>query len=720
MAEGAFTLDFDDGDVIEWHATPEGVTTTRITDYTPTIYVALNESHPAVGASLTDLEAVLADDRRVERTDFVERRTSLHDWEPTTVLRVEPRSVDHVGSVARRVRNRYERGTYPPGTFRLFNVDLKPGFRYCLETGTDPRPKRSLSTFSVRIAEDALADRDVTALEIDGKVVKGCSETVLRILQSRLDRTDPDVLVLNDGRLVEVLSAQADECGIEDFALGRRPGWTQLTAGNTYEHEGRLGYGPATFTVPGRVVIDTTNSFLWGRGGLDGLRYFVDQSRKPLEEVGRASIGTVLTAIEIREAHRRGVLVPWNKWEPESFKDARTLHAADRGGFIFQPDVGCHENVFEVDFSSLYPNVICEHNISPETVLCDCHPDRSTIPELGYNVCEREGFLPTVLQPLIDDRTRFKRTILDADVGEDAVDADGEIAAARAKSNAIKWVLVSCFGYQGYRNAKFGRIECHEAINAVARDVLLTAKERFEDGGWEVVHGIVDSLWVTPTRDDHEPLVTVTDAISDAVGIELDREHHYDWICFVPKRGVRTPALTKYFGKVAGRGEYKIRGIEARQRSTPTYVADAQRTFIETFDAHRDPESVCDRLQRELGRLRSGGVDPADLIVTKRVSKPLGEYTQRTHTVAALQRAESHGVEKQPGRAIQYVVVDDDARTRERVRLDFEEPDSYDADFYANLLVRACESVVSPLGWDRSRIKQYLRKTRDVRLSAFE
>jgi len=51
--------------------------------------------------------------------------------------------------------------------------------------------------------------------------------------------------------------------------------------------------------------------------------------------------------------------VPWNSWRHEFYKPVGTLHDADRGGFIFAPEVGLHENVHELDFSSLYPNIIC-------------------------------------------------------------------------------------------------------------------------------------------------------------------------------------------------------------------------------------------------------------------------------------------------------------------------------------------------------------------------
>ncbi len=440
--------------------------------------------------------------------------------------------------------------------------------------------------------------------------------------------------------------------------------------------------------------------------------YLVEQSWKPLQETGWASIGNVLTAIQIRKALERDVLVPWNKWEPEAFKDVRELHAADRGGFTFEPNVGLHEDVYEIDFSSLYPNIICQYNISPDTILCPCHEDRSDIPEIGYQVCDRPGFLPAVLQPLLDDRAALKRQLADPA-------AEPPDRVLEAKSNAIKWILVSCFGYQGYRNSKFGRIECHEAINAVARDILLTAKERLEANEWEIVHGIVDSLWVRKRAASAAPLERLIEEITAEVGITLEFESQYDWVCFVPKRRSQSGALTKYFGKVAGTDEYKYRGIEVRQRSTPAYIKDAQEALIRALDRYRDPAAVCDVLAARIEELRSGAVAPEELVIRQRVSKRPEEYTQRTRAVAALKRYEDKGVARQPGQDVRYVVVNDASRSMGRVRLHFEEIERYDAAFYVEQLVRAGESVLSPVGWDRERIRRYLQDGREVGLAAF-
>jgi DNA polymerase, archaea type len=365
----------------------------------------------------------------------------------------------------------------------------------------------------------------------------------------------------------------------------------------------------------------------------------------------------------------------------------------------------------------LYPNIICQFNVSPETIRCDCHADRADVPGLGYSICDERGYLPDVLQPLIDARDAMKHKIRESDDVE-------RVATLKSRSDAIKWILVSCFGYQGFSNAKFGRIECHEAINAYAREILLDTKETFEANGWHLLHGIVDSLWVRAIDDQEQtPLGELAAMISDRVGIRLEYEAAFEWLALVPLRNGDEGALTKYFGKVAAKvgdkPEYKYRGIECRQRSTPDWITNAQQELIETLDQYRSPHAVCARLQRQLADLRAGRVDPEALAIDNRASKHVQEYTRATRTVAALQRARAAGLDPQPGQHVSYVVVDDSKRSRDRVQLSHKSLDRYDADFYADLLLRAAESVCSPVGWQQSDIEAYLSDHQDSSLAAF-
>ena len=785
----AFTIDVrDDGTPVRWELDPDGgATPTADPEYEPAIYVAARDDREGALVWLAD---ALADDPKIAAVERVERYRSLRAAERSPMVELRLERLDEVRQVARELRRR-EHEQFLPGTFQLYDVDLDPGFRYVLDRGLDPKPDRDLVTLDLALPEPAIADGDVRPLQIGGEPAvddaaaaspasaSASASAVADAVETELAARDPDVLLLSSGEIVPLLA----DAGVD---LGRRPGFSRIAGESTFVSYGQVGYSPARYDVPGRALVNRSNSFLLGHSALAGLLYFVDRAGKPLQEIAKDSIGGVLTAIEIRAARqwdgervvadrvpgredgasgsgvpacRAGVPAPWQKRQTEDWKPLDTLHTSDRGGFTFQPEPGLHEAVHELDFASLYPNVIRRYRVSPDTVCCDCHdlaavPADHRVPELDYAICpDGDAFLAEVLDPLIEERQDRKAVVRDAGPDEDAT-------ADEAVVEAIKWVLVSCFGYQGYRHAKFGRIEVHEAINAHAREIMLTAKELLEDAGWRIVHGIVDSVWVTAAPDrEQRPIREVAAEITDEVRIELEYEGAFDWVAFCPRKRASGAALMRYFGRwtdaeidPATHGDaderipfddrYKLRGIEARQRSTCAFVADAQRDLLETFDRERAPEPVCDRLERHLRRLRSGAVDPLDLAITQRVSKAVGDYEQATRAKAALQRAADVGVPRSPGQDVEYVVADDDRSGPERVRLAFElegsadagegdaglattenattdDPASYDPDFYADRLLRACESLVAPLGWNEGRIRSHLQHDRDATLSAF-
>ena len=214
-------------------------------------------------------------------------------------------------------------------------------------------------------------------------------------------------------------------------------------------------------------------------------------------------------------------------------------------------------------------------------------------------------------------------------------------------------------------------------------------------------------------------LTEVAAEITAAVDIRLEHEAHYDWVAFVSQRDSNAGALTRYVGKVADSDEFKLRGIEARQRSTPPFVESVQRACLEVFDETRSPAAVVERLQAAIDRLHAGTVPPAALVITNRVSKGLDEYSQRTRNVAALERAQAQGLSVHPGQDVRYVVVDGTKASRERVVLAHEDPERYDVDYYEEELIGAVESLLAPVGWDRARIREAVAETTTPTLSAY-
>src|SRR5690606_38292879 len=140
------------------------------------------------------------------------------------------------------------------------------------------------------------------------------------------------------------------------------------------------------------------------------------------------------------------------------------------------------------------------------------------IPDIGYTICEkRDGLVSRALRPLVEKRVEFKRLRNEAR-------ARGDAETARRhdqRQDALKWMLVCCFGYLGYRNARFGRIEAHEAVSALSREMLLRAREVCEEHGWRMLHANVDCVWIVKPGFREEEIAPLCAEIDDATGLTI-------------------------------------------------------------------------------------------------------------------------------------------------------------------------------------------------------
>jgi DNA polymerase I len=314
-----------------------------------------------------------------------------------------------------------------------------------------------------------------------------------------------------------------------------------------------------------------------------------------------------------------------------------------------------YEKVHQIDFTSLYPSIIVKYNLSPETIE---HP-------------EIKGFLCTVLSSLLSLRIETKRLKkIDSNyVGVDSV---------------LKWMLVTCFGYTGYRNAKFGQIQVHERITAASRELLIQIKELAEGMNFEVLHGIVDCLWVKG-----EPISSFKETVEKETGI-LTEVDTYDWIAFLPMAD-GSGAYNRYFGRL-NTGKMKIRGVMARKGDTPEYVNKMQRELFEII-SHACSQEELQKIEpkaREVQRRymdRLTGADVQELAIHRRVSKL--KYSHRCAEASAVRAHLKKGISLAPGMEIGYVVKDAKIWDVEPERYASE----FDAEYYGNLLEKAWEEV---------------------------
>lgn len=674
----------------------------------------------------------------VDKVTLGSGRPSLFDRRVRPVLSVTPAHNPGRRALARTVD---ALGGYE--TFTLYDVDLTPPQLYHLGhavypfapvvgTGTDLRateppetidyavPPLQVARLEVRIAGERRGripppHGRIGSVRVGDTTLDGPEEALLRALVDELAHSDPDLLLTQGGDSFDLpwLYRRAAACGLspEEFVLGReRVGFRPARPARSFESYGRVLHRSATFPLPGRFHIDRENSFLYDDAEVAGLVDAARLSRLSLQTIVRQSPGTCFTAMEMAHALALGAHVPWKKNRPEDFRRGDHLVAADRGGVIFLPPVGVHDRIDEFDFASLYPHIMVRKNLSAETLECRCCPKSPLrAPGLGYRSCtQRVGLIPRTLAPLLARRLAYK-----AALKRPGIPAD-EASRLRRRVKMLKWILVTAFGYQGYRNARFGRIECHEAINAYARELLAALVPASEAAGYSVVHGIVDSLWLRPSDLARPPdPETFARRMSEQFDLPLGYEGRYRWIVFLPAvtHGLGVP--NRYYG-LYEHGEFKLRGIGGRRHDTTTLVRRFEEEVLALFRRARDADGVRALLPRALARadlfaerVRAGDWPVDELLVSHRVGQAPEAFVTFTDSVAALRQLAEAGATRGAGEVVRFVLLDRANRSfRHRVRAAelLNGDERYDVGAYLDLLARDAETLLAAFGVDRATL----------------
>jgi DNA polymerase-2 len=547
-------------------------------------------------------------------------------------------------------------------------------------------------------------------LSLEGLPSIEAGRPLLVNLAAILHRHDPDLLLTawGDTWLLPYLLELSKKLELP-LPLNRDPDFDAvLKPERSYFSYGQVIHRGQQVHLFGRWHIDVYNAMMFHDYGLDGILESARVTTLPVQAAARLSPGTGISSMQILTALRQGVLVPWHKQQPESPKTALDLLHADQGGLVYQPLVGLHQNVAEVDFISMYPSIMARFNVSPETVGQE-HAER--VPELNLTVDrETPGLVPLTLTPLLDKRIALKSKIVTLP------NWDPRRQVYKARASAQKWLLVTCFGYLGYKNARFGRIEAHQAVTAYSRECLLRAKEAAEDAGFTVLHMYVDGLWVhkpgCAAVNDFQPLL---DEIAVRTHLPIALEGVYRWVAFLPSRmNEHVPVANRYFG-VFQDGTLKVRGIEARRRDTPPFIAQTQMAVLE-FLAQAPDASQLTRylpdvvafLRRQMKTLRAGKVPLAQLLVTLKLSRELDEYRTPSPAAQAAAQLEKIGKTVRPGQHVRLIYTRGSQRAYAWDLPDPLDPSRVDLARYAELFVRAASTVLLPLGVSEATLRDWL------------
>jgi DNA polymerase, archaea type len=689
----------------------------------------------------------------VNNYEFVSKYEKITDTNKSTVLKLSLNYPSKALTLSKQIQafgGRFDR-------FRLYNVDLLPAQYYFYDRDLFPLAFGSFGN-SIRRAESFKVQDNVYApdyqapifkgihlrinLKMEGKIPKPTDKiksvsiqtqndifqiqkesevsTIEELMEEVNTKIDPDFVFTDDGDSFTfpylIYRAEVNDISL---IMSREPIPLKKpdNKGSSYISYGKIYFKPTTTKLLGRIHIDVSNSFFLEEGtagGLHGLYEISRLCRMPLHTASRASIGRCLSSLQFYYATKKDILIPWKPTLAEYFKSFEELLIADRGGFIFEPELGVHEQAAELDFVSLYPNIMLQKNISAETVHCYCCPNsKLRVPELDYNVCEKStGIVPTSLGIVLDKRASYKELKEDNNINKSLK------AIYDARQSALKWILVTSFGYLGFNNAKFGRIDAHIIVCAFDRQIFLKVTRAAEKYGFRAIHGIVDSIWIQKKGTKQQDYLKLKEAIERQIGFSISFEGIYRWIVFPPSKvDDNLPVVNRYFG-VFEDSNIKVRGIETRRRDTPSLFAKFQNEILGIMASGRNMEEVrklipkvFEHFEKYRQRLEDRSIPLEELAFAKRRSKNFNEYQINRNTAEnnAMEQLNKEGKLLEGGQILRYIITNYKDKRKSHSKglntrnislatpLELADDNTlYDIDRYIELLTQICNSVIEP------------------------
>ena len=175
------------------------------------------------------------------------------------------------------------------------------------------------------------------------------------------------------------------------------------------------------------------------------------------------------------ELNKRKIAIPPKK---EATKDTKYA-----GAYVKEPKVGFYDWVVSFDLNSLYPHLIMQYNISPETLAETRHPsasvegilDQKVGVDKQYATCANgaqyrkdiHGFLPEMMQKMYDSRVIFKKRMIKAKQQYEktpTVELTKEISRCNNIQMAKKISLNSAYGAIGNEHFRYYKTANAEAI----------------------------------------------------------------------------------------------------------------------------------------------------------------------------------------------------------------------------------------------------------------
>jgi DNA polymerase, archaea type len=408
-----------------------------------------------------------------------------------------------------------------------------------------------------------------------------------------------------------------------------------------------------------------------------------------LFEVNRMSFSRLVESYIMFQTKNYDEIIPNRPSYGESGSRAAQTY---EGAFVYQPTPGLYKDLVVFDFRSLYPTIITSHNISPGTLKCDCCNDE--VPGEEYWFCKKKkGFLPAVLENVITRRMRIKKMIKEGEKN----------TMLESRSNALKLLANSFYGYLGFAYARWYHLESAKSITAFGRFHIHQVIDEAKEEGFKVIYSDTDSIFLTLGQKTENDATRFIERINSKLPglMELEYEGLYPAGIFVSAKAGAYGAKKKY-ALLTLEGNLKIKGFETVRRNWSFVAKETQEEVISIILRENDTEKAVTYVRDIVGKLRDHLIMIDKVTIVTQLQREVDAYDSIGPHVAVARKMKERGMEAGPGTLIKYVITSGKGILRERAAIPEDvSVEDYDADYYVtHQVIPAVDRIFAVLDVD--------------------
>ena len=420
-----------------------------------------------------------------------------------------------------------------------------------------------------------------------------------------------------------------------------------------------------------------------------------------LFDTSRMTYSQLVEWLLIRKAYSAGELIPNRpKFEEISMRRKAVPYT---GGYVYPPEVGMHKNIALLDFMGLYPSITITHNVSPETLNCQCCDGKKEgenvhkVPGEDYYYCKiHPGFVTKTIEELVKKRSGVKEMMKSLDP------ESREYKILDNRQLALKILANASYGYYGYAGSRWYSRVCAKSITAWGRYYIQRVIKKAQKMGYEVVYGDTDSLFikVKSLKDAREFLDTVNRSLPGVMELEFHG---------IYKAGLFTPAKTgltakKRYALIDSEDDITIRGFEKVRRDWSQIARETQEKVLLAVLRDNSPELALNIAKKAIHEIKKGDISKDKLVIHTQLTRPIKDYEQMGPHVIAAKKALARGRPVAEGSIIAYIITKGTGTISERAE-PAEDAENYDPEYYINnQVIPAAMRVLAGLGYTEQDI----------------